>query len=50
MKKNPANERDRRVEQLPEPVVLTQEQAEKVAAGLARAGGGCPSCGLSALR
>ena len=37
--------------QLPEPVVLTHEEAEQVAAGLASAvagvtGRGCPTCGI----
>jgi hypothetical protein len=37
--------------QLPEPVVLTPEEAEQVAAGLAHAvagvtGRGCPTCGI----
>jgi len=40
--------------QLPEPVVLTQEEAEQVAAGVARAvaavsGRGCPTCGIGPI-
>jgi len=40
--------------QLPEPVVLTQEEAEQVAAGVARAVAGvsgrcCPTCGIGPI-
>jgi hypothetical protein len=51
MEKNPLTERNGFSQLLPEPVVLTQEEAEQVAAGLAQAVAGvsgrcCPTCGI----
>lgn len=51
MEKNPLPERNRFSQLMPEPVVLTQEEAEQVAAGLAQAVAGvtgrcCPTCGI----
>jgi hypothetical protein len=51
MKQDPLSERNGLSQLLPEPVVLTQEEAEQVAAGLAQAVAGvrgrcCPKCGI----
>ena len=51
MEKNSPTERNGFSELLPEPVVLTQEEAEQVAAGLAQAVAGvsgrcCLTCGI----
>jgi hypothetical protein len=51
MEKNLPADRNDFSQLLPEPVVLTQEEAEQVAAGLAQAvagvrGGCCPTCGI----
>jgi hypothetical protein len=51
MEKNRLTDRNGFSELLPEPVVLTQEEAEQVAAGVAKAvavvsGRGCPTCGI----
>jgi hypothetical protein len=51
MEKCPTNDRNGFSHLLPEPVVLTQEEAEQVAAGLAQAvagvsGRSCPTCGI----
>jgi hypothetical protein len=51
MEKNPATERNGVSQSLPEPVVLTHDEAEQVAAGLAQAVAGvsgrcCPTCGI----
>jgi hypothetical protein len=51
MEKNPATNRNSFSQTLPAPVVLTPEEAEQVAAGLAQAvagvsGRGCPTCGI----
>jgi hypothetical protein len=51
MEKNAATDRNGLSQLLPEPVVLTQEEAEQVAAGLAQAVAGvsgrcCPTCGI----
>jgi hypothetical protein len=51
MEKNPATNRNSLSQMLPEPAVLTPEEAEQVAAGLAQAVAGisgrcCPTCGI----
>jgi len=51
MDKNPSTDRNGFSQLLLEPVVLTQEEAEQVAAGLAKAVAGvsgrcCPTCGI----
>ena len=51
MQQDPLPERNGLSQLLPEPVVLTQEEAEQVAAGLAQAVAGvsgkcCPTCGI----
>jgi hypothetical protein len=51
MKQDPLPERNGLSQLLPEPFVLTQEEAEQVAAGLAQAVAGvsgrcCPKCGI----
>jgi hypothetical protein len=51
MEKAPLTERNGFSQLLPEPVVLTQEEAEQAAAGLAQAvasvsGRCCPTCGI----
>jgi len=51
MEKHPTTDHNGFSQLLPEPVVLTQEEAEQVAAGLAQAVAGvtgrcCPTCGI----
>jgi hypothetical protein len=51
MQQDPLPERNGLSQLLPEPVVLTQEEAEQVAAGLAQAVAGvsgrcCPTCDI----
>ena len=51
MEKQSPTDGNGRCPTLPEPVVLTHEEAEQVAAGLASAvagitGRGCPTCGI----
>jgi hypothetical protein len=51
MEKNATTDRNGFSQQLPEPVVLTSEEAKQVAAGLAQAVAGvsgrcCPTCGI----
>jgi hypothetical protein len=54
MEKDHLNDRNSFHQLLPEPVVLTQEEAEQVAAGLAQAvvgvsGRCCPTCGIGPI-
>ena len=50
MEKNRGTDRERPAEPMPEPIILTKEQAHQVAAGLAQTvaglvGKGCSTCG-----
>ena len=54
MENIPAIDRNRLAQPFPEPVELTPEQAQQVAAGLAQvvaglSGRGCPTCGIGAV-
>jgi hypothetical protein len=51
MQKNPTTDKDDVSQPLPEPVVLTEEEVMKIAAGLAKTvvGRGCYLCGIGAL-